>query len=113
MSSDDDFIAPKPSTKRQQTIKSKKIKTTTTSSVAASSFSSPATPSDLPSKGIAFLNYLENDVAQAFSRDVIKENNRLKLINSKNLEDCTVDQLLELKGFDRRDGNFLLQFCEA
>jgi hypothetical protein len=102
MSSDDDFIAPKPSTKRQQTIKSKKIKTTTTSSVAASSFSSPATPSDLPSKGIAFLNYLENDVAQAFSRDVIK-----------NLEDCTVDQLLELKGFDRRDGNFLLQFCEA
>jgi len=91
MSSADDFITPKPSTKRQKTIKSKKIKTTTTSS-----------------KGIAFLNYLENDVAQAFSRDVIKENTLSKLINSKNLVDCTVDQLLELKGFDERDGNFLL-----
>jgi hypothetical protein len=73
MSSDDDFITPKPSTKRQKTIKSKNIKTTTISSAAGSSFSSPAGPSDLRSKGIAFLNYLENDVAQTFSRDVIKK----------------------------------------
>ncbi len=108
MSSDDDFITPKPSTKRQKTIKSKKIKTTATSSAAGSSFSSPAAPSDLRSKGIAFLNYLENDVAQAFSRDVIKENTLSKLINPKNLMDCTVDQLLELKDFNGRDGNFLL-----
>jgi hypothetical protein len=108
MSSDDDFMIPKPSTKRQKTIKSKKVKTTTTSSAADSSFSSPAAPSDLPSKGIAFLNSLENDVAQAFSRDVIEEYTLSKLINPKNLVDCTVDQLLELKGFDGRDGNFLL-----
>ena len=108
MSSDDDFIIPKPSTKRQKIIKSKKIKTTTTSSAANSSFSPSAAPSDLPSKAITFLNYLENDVAQAFSLDVIKEHNPSKLINPKNLVDCTVDQLLELKGFDGRDGNFLL-----
>jgi hypothetical protein len=101
MSSDDDFITPKPSTKRQKTIKSKKIKTTTTSSA-------PSAPSAPPSKAIAFLNYLKNDVAQAFSRDVIEESNPPKLINPKNLVDCTVDELLELNGFDGRDGNFLL-----
>ena len=68
MSSDDDFIIPKPSTIRQKIIKSKKNKTTTTSSVADSSCSFPAAPADLPSKAIAFLNYLTNDIAQAFSR---------------------------------------------
>jgi hypothetical protein len=73
-----------------------------------SSFSSPAAPSDLRSKGIAFLNYLENAVAQAFSGDVIKKYNLPELINSKNLEGCTVYQLFELKGFDQHDGSFLL-----
>ena len=106
MSSDDDFIIPKPSTKRQKIIESQKK--TTTTSAANSSFSCPAAPSDLLSKRIEFLNYLNNYVAQAFSRDVIEENTLSKLINPKNLVDCTVDQLLELKGFNGRDGNFLL-----
>ena len=69
--------------------------------------SSPAAPSDLLAKGIQFLNYLENDIADAFSRDIIEQNNLPKLINSKNLEGCTVDELVELKGFDGRDGKSL------
>jgi hypothetical protein len=67
------------------------------------SSSSPAAPSDLTAKGIQFLNYLENDIADAFNLDIIKENNPPKLINSKNLEGCTIDELAELKGFDERD----------
>jgi len=68
------------------------------------SSSSPAAPSDLTAKGIQFLNYLKNYIADDFSRDLIKQNNPPKLINSKNLEGCTVDQLVELKGFDGRHG---------
>ena len=50
------------------------------------SSSSSAAPSDLLAKGIRFLNYVDNDIAEAFSRDIIKENNLPKLINSKILK---------------------------
>ena len=104
VSSDDDFITPKPSAKHRKTIKPKKIKTTSTS--AATLSSAPADPSDVPKQTIAFLNSLTNDVARDFSREYIEEQNLSKLINPKNLEGCTVEQLVELKAFDERNGNF-------
>ena len=74
--------------------------------------SSANVPVDPSAQNIAFLNYLDDDVAQAFSDEIINGKDRLKLINQEHLKCCTIEELGELKGFDGQDGKLILCLCE-